>query len=295
MLALKAQGLPLAYLGNQAPKSGVVSSGYRGKRGGGQMIQTTEGYRGQAYVTLWQEYALEPGPGMKQETFAALRRGIEAGLVASVPQVLGTHFEEKLLDLPQGSANIGPRFIQRLGKLTRQRLSEEIRWLGAASFHFGYAATWGALYALAYQRRPLHPAIGGLILSGAIYAVTFPNWGVATKTRTEKPPRRRGWRRELLLLSPPLIFGMGAALLYGRGPRPGEVELADEILRDPLRRREGEGRPAPRRLGGAGAGERSAEQLHPGTLPYQREAGGPLQHGDQPTPRRRSTGQHRAG
>jgi hypothetical protein len=175
---------------------------------------------------------------MEAETFAALRRGIEAGLVASVPQVLGTHLEEKLLHLPEGSANIGPRFIQRLGKLTRQRLSEEIRWLGGAAFHFGYAATWGALYALAYQRRPLHPAIGGLLLSGSIYVLSFTNWGVATKTRTERPHHRRGPRRELLLLTPPLIFGLGTALLYGRGPRHGEEVLAEEILRDPLRRRE---------------------------------------------------------
>lgn len=175
---------------------------------------------------------------MHAATFAALRRGIEAGLVASVPQVLGTHLEEKLLRLPEGSANIGPRFIQRLGRLTRQKLSEEIRWLGAAAFHFGYAANWGALYALAYQRRPVHPVIGGLLLSGAIYVLSFTNWGVATKTRTERPHHRRGPRRELLLLTPPLIFGMGTALLYGRGPRHGEEVLAGEILRDPLRRRE---------------------------------------------------------
>jgi hypothetical protein len=175
---------------------------------------------------------------MQPQTLAALRRGIEAGLIASVPQVLGTHLEERLLGLPQGSANIGPRFIQQLGKLTRQRLSEEVRWLGAASFHFGYAASWGAIYALAHQRRPLRPVVGGLLLSVAIYAVTFPNWGMATRTRTERAHRWRSWRRELLLLTPPIIFGMGTALLYGRGPRHGEEVLAGEILRDPLRRHE---------------------------------------------------------
>jgi hypothetical protein len=175
---------------------------------------------------------------MQAKTLAALRRGIEVGLIASVPQVLGTHIEERLLGLPEGSANIGPRFIQRLGEMTSQRLSEEIRWLGAAAFHFSYSASWGAIYALAYERRPVRPEVGGLILSGLIYAVTFPNWGIATKTRTERPHRRRSWRRELLLLSPPLIFGMGTALLYGRGPRRGEEMLAEEILRDPLRRRE---------------------------------------------------------
>jgi len=175
---------------------------------------------------------------MNAVTFAALRRGIEAGLVASVPQVLGTHLQEKILDLPQGSANLGPRLVRQLGRATRRRFSEETKWLGSASFHFGYAAAWGALYALAHQRRPLHPALGGLLLSGTIYALTFSPWGGATLTRTERPPHRRSWRRELLLVVPPLIFGMGTALLYGRGPRRGEVILAGEILRDPLRRRE---------------------------------------------------------
>lgn len=175
---------------------------------------------------------------MQPKTLAALRRGVEVGLVASVPQVLGTHLEERLLDLPQGSANIGPRFIRQLGKMARKRLSEEIRWLGAAGFHFGYAAWWGAVYALAYEKRPVHPAVGGLLLSGLIYGFTFPNWGMATRTRTERAPKRRSWRRELFLLAPPLIFGLGTALLYGRGPRHGEEVLAGEILRDPLRRHE---------------------------------------------------------
>lgn len=167
---------------------------------------------------------------MDPHTLASIRRGAETGLIASVPQVLGTQLEESLLKLPKGSASIGPRFIQRLGKLSRQKLSEETRWLGASAFHFGYAATWGVLYALAYKKRPLHPALGGLLLSGTIYVITFPNWGAATLTRTERPHKRRGWRRELLLLTPPIIFGMGTALLYGRGPGHGEDLLATEQL-----------------------------------------------------------------
>src|SRR5690625_3316413 len=107
---------------------------------------------------------------MNATTFAALRRGIEAGLVASVPQVLGTHLHGKILGFSPGSANLGPRLIERLGKLTSRRPSEETRWLGSASFHFVYSAGWGALYALAYQHRPVHPVVGGLLLSGTIYA-----------------------------------------------------------------------------------------------------------------------------
>lgn len=174
---------------------------------------------------------------MDPHTLASLRRGMEAGLIASVPQVLGTHFAEELLGLPQGSANIGPIFVQRIGQKFRKKLSEEVRWLGASAFHFGYAAAWGALYAMASKKRPLHPVLGGLILSGVIYATTFPRWGGATQTRTAPPPERRDWRMKLLLLTPPLIFGMGTGLLYSRGPRHGEEVLAEEIIHEPLRHR----------------------------------------------------------
>lgn len=178
---------------------------------------------------------------MKAETLAALRRGIGAALIASTPQVLGTHLAERLLHLPRGSANLGPRLIRRLGRMTGHSFSEEGEWLGSASFHFGYSAAWGALYGLAHRRLPVHPVLGGLLLSGTIYTLTFPRWGFATMTRTEPHPRSRSWRRKLLLSGPPFIFGLGTALLYGHGPRPGEIALAAEIIGDPLRLRESSG------------------------------------------------------
>ena len=162
---------------------------------------------------------------MKAETLAALRRGIGAALIASTPQVLGTHLAERLLHLPRGSANLGPRLIRRLGRMTGHSFSEEGEWLGSASFHFGYSAAWGALYGLAHRRLPVHPVLGGLLLSGTIYTLTFPRWGFATMTRTEPHPRSRSWRRKLLL----------------SGPRPGEIALAAEIIGDPLRLRESSG------------------------------------------------------
>lgn len=167
---------------------------------------------------------------MDAHTLASLRRGVEAGLLASVPQVLVPHAEQKLLNLPAGSADIGPRFIQRLGEMTHRRLPEDMKWLGASAFHFGYAAFWGALYALAYEKRPVKPILGGLLLSGLIYSITFTSWGGAVKTGTEPPPKRRDWRRRLLVVTPPVVFGLGTTLLYGRGPRRMEEELAAEIL-----------------------------------------------------------------
>lgn len=176
---------------------------------------------------------------MDPHTLASLRRGVEAALAASVPQVIVPQVEEKLLGLPEGSSDIGPNFIERLGWMLDRELPENTRWLGASAFHFGYAAFWGVLYALAYEKRPTHPLLGGLLLSGIIYGITFTRWGGAIRTRTAPPPERRDWRMRLLLLTPPLLFGMGTALLYGRGPWYGEKVLADEILHGRRRRRVG--------------------------------------------------------
>ncbi len=156
---------------------------------------------------------------MSWKTLAMLRRGVEAAMVASVPQVLVPHAEEWLLGLPEDTANLGPRFVEQLAHKARARLPEDMKWLGASTFHFGYAAFWGALYALAYERRPVPPLLGGALLSAAIWAVAFSGWGGAVQTGTEPPPRRRGWKREVLIATAPAVFGLGTALLYGHGPR----------------------------------------------------------------------------
>jgi hypothetical protein len=98
------------------------------------------------------------------------------------------------------------------------RLQEDEKWLAASAFHFGYAAFWGALYATLYERRPVHPALGGALLSGVIYGITFPRWGGAVLTRAERKPRDRSRRMGVVLATAATTFGMCTALLYGRGP-----------------------------------------------------------------------------
>ncbi len=147
-----------------------------------------------------------------------LKRGIEAGLLASVPQVLLPKLEERLLLRRNEDANLGPRFIERLARMAGRPLREDTKWLAASTFHFGYATAWGALYALAHRRWRPHPALGGAALGALIYAITFPHWGGAVLTGTERPPHLRSWRVELVLATAALTFGFGTALLYGRGP-----------------------------------------------------------------------------
>lgn len=155
---------------------------------------------------------------MRNRQIEVLRRGVEAGIVAGVPQVLIAKIEERLLLPRSDDVDLGPRLIERLGEVLHRRLREDEKWIGASAFHFGYAAFWGALYAWLYERKPVHPALGGALLSSVIYLITFPRWGGAVLTRAERKPKRRSWRKGFVLVSAATTFGMCTGLLYGRGP-----------------------------------------------------------------------------
>jgi hypothetical protein len=147
-----------------------------------------------------------------------IKRGIEAGLLASVPQVVLPQIEERLFLTHGEDADIGPRFVDRIARLMGQRPREDTKWLAASAFHFGYATFWGAAYALASRRWRPHPLLGGTILATVIYALAFPHWGGAVVTGSERPPHRRSWREELVLATAASTFGLLTALLYGRPP-----------------------------------------------------------------------------
>ncbi len=149
---------------------------------------------------------------------AVVRRGVESAVVASVPQVIVPKIEERLLLPGEGEADLGPHFIEALARGANRRLPEDTKWLAASAFHFGYASFWGVLYALAHERWQVRPWVGGLAMAALIHLITFPTWGAAVQTGSEPPPRHRSWRKEVVMLTAPLVFGLGTALLYGHGP-----------------------------------------------------------------------------
>ncbi len=155
---------------------------------------------------------------MASRRFAVLHRGIEAAILASVPQVIIPKIEERVLLHRTGEADLGPHFIEALARRVNRRLPEDTKWLLASAFHFGYASMWGVLYALARERWRMPAWLGGLAMGGVIHAITFPDWGAAVQSGSEAPPRHRTWRHEVVFLTAPLVFGLGTALLYGDGP-----------------------------------------------------------------------------
>lgn len=169
---------------------------------------------------------------MNDHRTEVLRRGVEAGLVAGIPQVLVPKLMERLILRGRDeSADVGPRLMQALARRAHKSLPEDMKWLAASAFHFGYAAGWGGLYALVHERRPVHPLVGGATLAVMIYLITFPRWGLAVLTGTEDPPKDRPWRVEAMLATAPLVFGFATGLLYGRGPRRTPWEKAKHAWR----------------------------------------------------------------
>ncbi len=146
-----------------------------------------------------------------------ITRGVAAGWLGGIPQVLVAQAEERLLGLPRESADIGPRFIRRAAQHAGTRLSRPMQWLVAGVFHFEYAAWWGALYAAATELigwRRVPPLLGAAVLGSVIYAAAFSPLGGATRTGAERPVGQRRWRETLLHWSAAMSFALTAAYAY---------------------------------------------------------------------------------
>jgi hypothetical protein len=163
---------------------------------------------------------------------ASVARGVVAGLIAGVPQVVVTQIETGLFGLPREQADIGPRFVQRLAQHAGSSLSPPLQWLLGAVFHFTYAAQWGAVYALIHESKPMPALVGGPLLAAIIYAAAFSPWGAATQTGTERPPERRRTRETLLHWTAALSFGLSTAFTYRWLRRRSVSEQVDDNLAD---------------------------------------------------------------
>ena len=160
---------------------------------------------------------------------SAVVRGVAAGLIAGIPQVVLTQVEAAFFDVPRERADIGPRFVRRLAqRFTGTTPSSPTEWLLATLFHFGYAAQWGALYAVCQEWRPTPPLTGGPMLAGLIYTLAFSLWGAATQTGTERHPARRRHRETLLHWTAALSFSLSTAYLYAWLRRRSEAKREGE-------------------------------------------------------------------
>ena len=143
-----------------------------------------------------------------------LAKGVLAGILAGIPQVLLSQAEARLLPVSTEQADIGPRFIRRVSEQTDAPMGPVQHWALAGLFHFGYAAAWGGLYALLQRWRPAQPHVGGPLLGALIYTLAFSPWGAATQTDTEHPVESRPAYDTVLHWTAALSFSLCLAYLY---------------------------------------------------------------------------------
>lgn len=160
------------------------------------------------------------GDATEGDLLPALLAGAAAGVVGSIVQAAIGKSEELALLPEWEDSNIAPRLMDRLADGMGESLPTPAAWALGTAFHLGYGATWGGLYALARERLRPDPVVGGLAMGAVIYAITFPAWGGAVRTRTERQPRRRSWGMEVVAASVTLGFGLATAAAYER-IRPG--------------------------------------------------------------------------
>lgn len=163
---------------------------------------------------------------MQPSSIHALTRGAVAGAAASVPQAVVGKVEELILLPPSEDSNIAPRLIDRLGRMIGEHPSPTQKWLLGSLYHVGYGAGWGAMYGLAADRFRPPPMAGGALLGALIYGITFPRWGAAVLTGTERPPESRSSRMTVVAWSVALTFGVATGVLYDVLARGGAGGVA---------------------------------------------------------------------
>lgn len=143
-------------------------------------------------------------------------RGVMAGWIAGIPQVVMAQVVGRLLGLSAG-ADVGPRFMKKATEHAGSHLSKPMHWLLGAVFHFEFAALWGALYGLLVDwrgHRRVPPLVGGGILAGFIYLAAFSPIGAATRTGAERQVGQRDSRETVMHWTAALTFALTNAFTY---------------------------------------------------------------------------------
>lgn len=163
---------------------------------------------------------------MSQSTASVLLKGSGAGVAAALLQAVAGKAYDVVLLPPGEDSHLAPRLVDRVGRAVGIRPTEPEEWALGTAFHLGYGAFWGAAYAAARERTSVDPWVGGAVLGGLIYAITFPRWGGAVRTHTVRAPERRTARMTAFGAVVTAVFGITTALAYETLRTPGEAGQA---------------------------------------------------------------------
>ena len=151
---------------------------------------------------------------MNRSSARSLLRGVAAGMAGAAVQSVAGKAAGVLLLPDDRDSYLAPRLIDRLGKMVGIAPTELEEWTLGTAFHFGYGGFWGAAYAAARERTRVGPLLGGALLGGLIYGITFPRWGGAVQTGTVRAPQHRSDGMDAFGVAAALSFGIGTAFAY---------------------------------------------------------------------------------
>lgn len=163
---------------------------------------------------------------MSRSNASVLLKGAGAGIAATLVQTAVGKTYDALLLPPGEDSHLAPRLVDRLGRAVGADPSEPEEWALGTAFHFGYGCFWGAGYAAVRERTSIGPWLGGALLGGLIYSITFPRWGGGVRTRTVRPPERRTDRMTAFGATVTAVFGMTTALTYEALRTPDRLDGA---------------------------------------------------------------------
>jgi hypothetical protein len=154
--------------------------------------------------------------GQDRSFVSTVALGAAAGLGATAVQTTLGLAIDKLL-LPDGhDNNVAPRLVNRLFR--RSGLADDAArdWTMGTVFHFGYAVSWGAVYALARRWSGLPGLVLGPAFAGLLYLLAFSRLGGATLTEAERPPDQRPWGKQASLVAIASSYALAVAVLMDR-------------------------------------------------------------------------------
>src|SRR5574339_301208 len=141
-------------------------------------------------------------------SFRKVLQGAAAGLVATVPMsifmLIGWRLLPKREQYPLAPRLITEEITERAG--LEDRMSEN-ELVGLTVFsHFGYGALFGAIYALVEKWLSMPSSLGGALAGLAVWIGSYLGWLPAVGIL--RPATRHPWRRNLLMISAHLVWGV---------------------------------------------------------------------------------------
>lgn len=145
----------------------------------------------------------------------AMLRGALAGAIGAAAMMVARKLEAKAL-LPPGNLDepVPEKVVDTLAGKAGVELSHTESVAAGMGVHLAFSALVGALYGAAESRVDVNPVVGGLALGGAIFAMTYPSWGLLPQIGAQEPIFQSSIEKTAVPIGTHAVFGLTTALAF---------------------------------------------------------------------------------